>query len=497
MSEQGAFNQYGDILATGPIQPGKRNTTAIILSLVAVLVVIAGGGAYVGYQKLASKGAQPDEWAPANSVAYLKLDLDPAASEKVSALEFERKFPSAPKVASADELKDSLLDAAFKNSSGKVNYAADIKPWLGDRVALSVYPDASGKAQSIGILQIKDAAKARTSLAKLVADSAPTGGYAIEGDYAVVGPTQAAVDAAVSSARGSSISSSTTYTKDVATLKSDRILTGWADLGAAVKLGEQSDALAGAGMLMPGGFGALGAGATKGRVVVGLRLQPSYAEFEGRLIGGDVSSFRNGNAGSTLAQLPAGALAGVSISGLGDIVKKELATAEQSPLIASGIKSQLDKVGSQLGIALPDDAINLLGNEFAASLDAVPSAGSAAKVTVITEPVDAAKGLETAQKLTALGSTSGYALTASAKGPQIVITNDPSASGTLGDDAGFKAAMGDMPAQVVGAAYVNLGAIMAAIPSRLSNDLGPLKGIGTYEGLDGTDVVFALRLTVG
>ncbi len=165
-----------DILARGPIERPRRNLAAIVVSLVAVLAVIGGGVAYVGYHKLASSGAQPDGWAPASSIAYIKIDLDPAASEKVAALRFERKFPHAPHVTSADQLKDSLLSAAFDRSSSDIDYATDIKPWLGDRVAIAVYPDASGKVQSVGILQVKDAALAKAGLTKLINTSGDSSG---------------------------------------------------------------------------------------------------------------------------------------------------------------------------------------------------------------------------------------------------------------------------------------------------------------------------------
>jgi len=115
----------GDLLASGPVERPRRNITAIIVSLVAVLAVIVGAAGYVGYHKLASSGSQPDQWAPANSIAFVKLDLDPAASEKIAALRFEQKFPDAPHVTSADQLKDALLDDVFNNSSGsgKIDYA--------------------------------------------------------------------------------------------------------------------------------------------------------------------------------------------------------------------------------------------------------------------------------------------------------------------------------------------------------------------------------------
>src|SRR5665213_436678 len=164
----GSGNSGGDMLSSGSIErPPRRNLAAIVVSLVAVLAVIGGGVAYVGYHKLASSGAQPDEWAPSSSVAYIKIDLDPAASEKIAALRFEQKFPDAPHVTSADQLKDALLSEAFAQPTTDINYATDIKPWLGNRVALAAYPDANGKIQLVGILQLKDATQAKAGLTKL------------------------------------------------------------------------------------------------------------------------------------------------------------------------------------------------------------------------------------------------------------------------------------------------------------------------------------------
>jgi hypothetical protein len=530
-----------DLLSNGTFEPRpparRRNVAAIVLSLVAVLAVIAGGVTYVGYHKLASKGAQPDGWAPANSVAYVKLDLDPSAAEKISALQFEQKFPSAPRVTDSAKLKDALLDAIFKtDTSNTVNYATDVKPWLGSRVALAVYVDGLGKPQPVGILQVTDAAKAKAGLAKLVKDetasssggatsldspaagpsampsaipddtlitTGQSSGYVIEGDYAVIASTQAAADAAVAAAKKSNISANSTYAADVATLKGDRVVTAWADLGAALKLAESSGALGGAGMLVPGGLGSLGGlagNAFKGRAVAGVSIHADYAELEGRILGSDVSIYSNPQAGTLLKELPSGSVAGISVSGFAASAKKQLDALLQSPLLGGGAKTQLDAIGSTLGIALPDDVLNLLGNDFAASLDAVPSissSGSSFKFTAITEPTDATKGLDTAKKLADAAGAAGFPLTASANGAKVVLTNEDSVpSGSLGSDAGFKSAMSGMPDQVVAAAYVNLSGIWNTFPPPLLADLKHLDGLGMYEGIDGSDFVFAVRLTV-
>jgi hypothetical protein len=518
----GGTGGLGDMLSSGSIErPPRRNAAAIVVSLVAVLAVIAGGVAYVGYHKLASSGAQPDQWAPSSSIAYLKIDLDPAASEKIAALRFEQKFPDAPHVTSADQLKDALLSEAFDQPSSTIDYATDIKPWLGDRVALAAYPDASGKIEPVGILQVKDATQAQAGLTKLIHTGdggMSTAGFAIENDYAIVGPSQAAVDAAVAAARTSSITASNQYATDVATLGGDRIVTAWADLGAASKYiakaeaGELSSlgalsALTSAGTL--GGLGSLGGisqlsgaqGLTnqlKGRLVFGLSLQSGYASISGRLIGADVSSFQsqNADAGALLGQLPAGSVAGVAVSGIGAAISKELTALESGPLASLGFKDELDAVSAQLGISLPGDAVNLIGNGVAVGLDNVPADGAKPQFTGIAEPTDVASGLKTAQALAKLLTTNGTAATASASGSNVVITNDAAASGALGNDAGFKSAMSGMPDDVVAAAYVNLAGIWPAVGNKVPSDLQHLTGIGSYEALDGSDVTFSVRVTI-
>ncbi|HEY5049896.1 MAG TPA: DUF3352 domain-containing protein, partial [Acidothermaceae bacterium] len=512
----------GDMLASGSVERPRRNLAAILVSLLAVLAVIGGGVAYVGYHKLASSGAQPDQWAPASSIAYLKIDLDPAASEKIAALRFEQKFPDAPHVTSADQLKDALLSEAFNRPSSEIDYATDIKPWLGDRVAIAVYPDSAGAPQPVGILQVKDATKAQAGLAKLIHTPSVSGsgtpGFDIEGDYAIVGPSQAAVDAAVAAARTSSITASNQYAGDVATLGGDRIVTAWADLGALAKYASKSGALTGglgssalgdlSGLGGGSGLGSLGSlaqlggaqglttSALKGRLVLGLELQAGYASISGRLIGADVSGVQNGDAGTLLGQLPAGSVAGVAASGIGALISKELTTLESGPLAALGVKGEMDALGARLGISLPGDAINLLGNDVAVGLDSVPAAHGKGKFTAIAEPTDVTQGLKTAQALAGLMTASGTPATATASGSKVSLTNDGAASGALGNDSGFKAAMSGMPDQVVAAAYVNLAGIWPTVGSKVPSDIRHLTGIGTYEALAGSDITFTVRVTV-
>ena len=56
--------------------------------------------------------------------------------------------------------------------------------------------------------------------------------------------------------------------------------------------------------------------------------------------------------------------------------------------------------------------------------------------------------------------------------------------------------MSGMPAQVVAAGYVDLASIWPSEGSKVPSDLQHLTGIGTYEAVDGSDITFAVRVTV-
>ena len=494
----------GDVIVAGP--QGKRRLAPVITSVIAVLAIVLAGGGFTAYKLLASKGDQPDKWVPGNAIAYAKIDLDPSASAKVAAWEFEKKFPDAPKIASADDLKDGLLRAIFTPNDGSsdINYDRDIKPWLGDRVGIAAFIDSQGKPQGIGVLSVKDAAKARAGIEKLNASSDPGSGaaYSIQGDYVIIGGTQAIVDEAVAAARKSNIGSNSTYTSDVAHLKGDRVVTGWWDIGATLKAASSILPDNAGSLLMSGGLTGLPDMSKAGRMVMGVRVQPSDVEVEGRVLGSSTTGtldFKDGDAGATLGELPGGTVAGVALANPEQIVKTEL-DALKKGVLGAGLQSELDAAGAQLGIALPGDLENLLGSDLALGLNSVPDSESgfgSALLTLLTHPDDVAKALQTAKILAATASADGnLSLTASAQGHTLVLTNDDKpATGKLADDPAFKNALAGMPQKAAVAGFVNLSAILAAQPDAPAA-AKHLDGLGFYVGVDATSPVFSLKLTV-
>jgi Protein of unknown function (DUF3352) len=495
----------GDILAGGSHGASRRRLAPVITSVGVVLAIVLGGGAFTAMKLLASSGSQPDKWAPANSIAFFKLDLDPSASAKVAAWEFEQKFPQAPKIASADQLKDGMLDALFNQSGGDVDYATDIKPWLGDRVAVDAFLDSTGAPQTIGILQVKDAAKAQAGLTKLAessgagGDDADANAFSIQGGYAILGDTQSIVNEAVADAKKANIDSNATYTADVAKLASDRVMTGWWDAGATLKaVASRLPAQAGA-LLMSGGLTGLPDLTKAGRFVMGLRVQPTYAELQGRILGSSASSqLKQGDAGTTLGNLPSGTIAGVSLANPEQLVKTELGSVQKG-LAGQGVQNEMDQIGAELGVSLPGDIENLLGSELAVGIDALPPGETGLGdllVTAITHPDDLGRALQTAKILLADAGPATAAVKASTSGSSLVVTDDSrSASGKLADDPGFRSALDGMPSQAVAAGFVDLSALVKADPEAPAG-LSPLQSLGFYVGTDANSPVFAVRLTV-
>src|SRR4051812_33066931 len=243
---------------------GLQRSVAVIATVLAV--VIAGGGAVVTYRTLSGGGPQPEKYAPASTFAFAKLDLDPAAGEKISAYRFLKKFPSdfTDKLTSADDIKDALLGEVLPDSA---NYETDIKPWLGDRVGVAGFLDSADKPHAVAILAVKDHDKAKTELDHLSHLAAGEDsseqlsfhipfGYVLEDDYAILATSQKTAQLAVDLSADGDLTTNSTYAADVDSLGGGQIVTAWADLDAA------KDAL---GHLNPlgllgglGGFGGLG-----------------------------------------------------------------------------------------------------------------------------------------------------------------------------------------------------------------------------------------------
>ncbi len=130
----------------GPVGPqprsgrGGRRKGLVIGGALVGFGALATGGVFA-YSAYFASGPQPAEALPADTVGYLSVDLDPSGQQKLEALKTLRKFPAFKENAGLgtdDDLREKLFDSIQGDGvCPEVDYADDIEPWLGDRMAVA------------------------------------------------------------------------------------------------------------------------------------------------------------------------------------------------------------------------------------------------------------------------------------------------------------------------------------------------------------------------
>jgi Protein of unknown function (DUF3352) len=130
---------------------------ALVACALAVALVASGCGSQTG-----SGATDPAKLAPAGTLAYASLELAPRGSEK-------RDFDTAlAKLLGRDPetaLARGLIDA-IKEKVSPLDYAQDVKPWLGDTAAVALTSVAGHRPDFVLLLASTDDDKARAAIEK-------------------------------------------------------------------------------------------------------------------------------------------------------------------------------------------------------------------------------------------------------------------------------------------------------------------------------------------
>jgi uncharacterized protein DUF3352 len=378
---------FGDIIAPGTA-PRRRNGRLLAAGAGVLAVAGIGVGAAYAAGALGGGGSQPDKLVPATAVGYVSVDLDPSLGQKVDALRFLRRFPSArASLGSTDDIRKWFFDQARDGDpklSG-LSYDRDVKPWIGDRFAVAAVPGAKGSEPGVlVVLQVTDEGKAKAGLAKLMA--APgEGACSVASGYAVCAESKAALAAATSATAQRSLAQDKDFTSDVDSVGKRGIALAWGNLDkvsslmpAASMAGGLTGSLAGSPFGAASGLGLAGLGGThQGRVVASLRFDGTSLQLTGstRGAGGGVQA---GSPGTGVEQLPDKTLVAFGGS-LGKTTIDEQYAHLRSQLGASGADSLVDGLDqelSQLGFRLPHDLDAVLGTKFAVAFGGFGSEGA-------------------------------------------------------------------------------------------------------------------------
>lgn len=353
----------------GPTSHSRRGPRGTkVAALVAVLVVLIGGGAFAFYRvdplHLFRAGPQAAEAVPSDAVAYIGVDLDPSAQQKIAALRFLTRFPGftkATKLTDANaDIRKSIANEILGDCPG-LSYAADVEPWLGSKLGVAVLPArGAGSPSPFALLQVTDQAAAQRSVGKITSCLAGRGGtsaaHAFADGYLVLGATSAQTQRYVADLRQGSLAASPTFQADMAALGTPGVASAWADLSALTKLTHQPD-------LNPA-----------------LALNPSYRRAAAtlRFGSGDVQLVTAAYGGSTSSQvvtnpivhLPASTMAALSLSGGEKYLDSEW------PTLAKRLKGQGVDLGqtaamlrAETGLSLPSDLATLLGQNLLVAVD--------------------------------------------------------------------------------------------------------------------------------
>ncbi|WP_076261059.1 DUF3352 domain-containing protein [Intrasporangium flavum] len=444
----------GVALADEPSTPGagRSRRTGLLAGGIAAVVLLGGAGVFAA-QQLSGGGSQPADVLPGDAYAYVRLDIDPSAGQKIAAVRFLGKVPQIQSTLGSGDPRKKLWDLAAKDSGEACmkafNYDADIAPWLGDRIGLALRPGGTKDTPNLAVaVQVKDEDAARTTLTKLqkCGDSGSDSDLRMTDGYAVITP-KGQGDATLAATAKGSLAQNTTFTGDMSALGEQGVVSAWMDMGRGMP---ELQKLGGSEMASSLGMGTVPTANAKGRVATALRFDSDYVELAGLVRGADATTTVKGS-GAEMANLPANTMAALQVSGADQSIDAGWpAVKKQLDALAGGGQDDIVAMAEQqLGIKLPDDLKALLGRSFTVSLpdQDFQSAAPAVGVKIVSSDAKRADGVIT-KLLRAAGG--GVDLTHHVDGDKVYVAttsdyaDDLKAGGRLGDTDAFKQAVGDV-----------------------------------------------------
>jgi len=523
--------------ASGPVEatPDNDNRKRLIVlgALVAGGAVVAGGA--WAASSFFSTGSQPSEALPDSTVAYFSVDLDPSGGQKIEAIKTLRKFPGFTDkidLETDDDLRERLFEEITKSGGCEgLDYAEDVKPWLGSRAAMAAVDLGEDTPAPVGVVQVTDAGKAEAGVAKLIdvcgggeEAEGDVGGWVVEGDWMVLAETKDIASQVVDAAGDGSLSGDASFEKWTGQAGDDGFMSVYVAKGVTSYLDDL-------GGFSPGSMmrGDLGMTPQETPEEVPENLQQMIDDFDGaaatvRFDDGaveieyamsdyqpDMTKYVQSDQGvSMVAGLPEDTVAALGFAleeGWGqamlDYAKKTLSSSD-----GSDIDEEISQLEAETGLAFPEDLETLLGDGVTVSLgsgidpDAITNGGpgevpagirvkgDAEEIQAVLDKISAQAPPEMAEFMVVTESD-GYAVLAL----QDDYRGKLESGGDLGDNDDYAQVVESDDAQTV--LFVNFDAdddwlvrITEDWPE-VSENLAPLSAFGVSGWVDG-DVMHGL-----
>ena len=426
---------------------GHRSRRRLVVAAVVGGVVVLGGAGYATASYLSGGGTQPEEVLPGDVLGFVKVDLDPSAGQKVALRSLLEKFPDVDSEGDGD-IRDQLLQPLLELSGGELDYAADVEPWLGDRMAVAAVPadDAAAGVAPVVALAVTDEGEMTEALTR--AQEGADFGFAVRDDFVLITDTQERADDIA--AAEETLADDADFAGDREALGGDQVALAWADLSSAQSIVESQAA----GQGVPEDV--FGDAQLAGRVILGVHAQDDALEMVGMDFGVSDVGTPSGEPTRLARDLPEDTLAALSASGLGDSAEAAWAQLEES-----GALAEVEQPLAELGLTLPDDLRAMLGSDLVVAVFGdLESPGAGARV-VTEDPEAAARSVDALLTSFDVGAAPVYSFGES----DYVVATDAetadavAADGGLGDTEAFRAAVAD-PDGASAIGFVDLAAVL-------------------------------------
>ena len=354
---------------SGEPPAGRGRRTGLVVAAAVAVVAAVGVGAY-GVVQLMAGGSSAATAVPADAVGYVSLDLDPSASQKIEAFKMLRKFPSIKKeLGGRDDIRKAVFEEIRTEGDCKeLDYATDVEPWIGNRVAVAAVPDSKKGALPLVVLQVTDEAKAKSGAAKIAecGDAEGEGGFAFVGDYMLIAETQKQADAMAKDAEAASLADSSEFTTAMDRVGDPGILTMFAskDAPQAMTNGMRHESGADAAeveKLFKDFDGAAG--------VVRFTDGAVEAEFTAKGLPDSFGAVAGG-AGPDVATLPGTTAAALSVAFREGWLDDYLTQMGEMMGDSGSLEEMYAEGERATGLQLPEDIETLLGDGISVSVDA-------------------------------------------------------------------------------------------------------------------------------
>ena len=135
-----------------PASVRAQRALAAVIAVVVVLlaaVIALGRGA-----SEAAAGHRRGRLVPADALAYVHLSTDAKRPAVKRALALAARFPDYPLLRLALQARLGAITTASGTAAGLVDFARDIRPWLGKEAAVALLDTTSSAASSLIVLDV-------------------------------------------------------------------------------------------------------------------------------------------------------------------------------------------------------------------------------------------------------------------------------------------------------------------------------------------------------